>query len=70
MSNEPRTKLICNLNMDDFFVYPFKEGRWRRTNETRTMHGKKYYVCKQIEDNAKQLLIIGSERVELIEKGE
>jgi len=69
MAEEIRTKLVCNLGLDDFFVYPHNEGNWRRTNETRTMRGKKYYLCKQLEDNAKQLLVMGSERVELMQKG-
>lgn len=69
MDKSIRTKLVCNLGLDDFFIYPHNEGSWRRTNETRTMRGKKYYLCKQLEDNTKQLLVMGSERVELRQKG-
>jgi len=69
MEKEIRTKLVCNLNIDDFFFYPDNEGTWRKTPETRTIRGKKYYVCKQLEEYGKQLLILGSERVELREKG-
>jgi len=69
MEKEIRTKLVCNLNLDDFFVYPHNDGTWRRTTETRTIRGKTYYVCKQLEEYRKQLLILGSERVELREKG-
>lgn len=66
---ETRTKLVCNLGRDDFFLYPHNDGTWRQTGETRTMRGKKYYVCRQLEDSSSQLLILGSERVELARKG-
>ena len=69
MESEKRTKLVCNLGPEQFFVYPHNEGTWRRTSETRTMRGKKYYVCRQLEEKNRQLLIMGSERVEIAERG-
>ena len=70
MTEETRTKMVCNLGTNEFFTYPHSEGTWRKTDETRTIRGKKYYVCRQREDNSHQLVIMASERVELIQKGD
>ena len=66
---EARTKLVCNLSMADFFTYPHSEGTWRKTPQTETIRGKKFYLCRQLENNDMKLLIQGSERVELVGKG-
>ena len=66
---EARTKLVCNLNLDDFFRHPlFAEGIWRRTNEKTKLGGKTYYTAKQL-DGSKIDYLLGTERVELTEKG-
>lgn len=65
---EARTKLVCNLNLDDFFRHPLTEGIWRRTNEKIKLGGKTYYTAKQLYGNGISHLL-GTERVELVEKG-
>ena len=73
MPNEPRTKLVCNLRMDDFFTYPGAEGTWRRTGEKMLVRdGRKSYSgyeCRQLENNENWMTLRGEERVTLIEKG-
>ena len=66
--DEPRTKLVCNLGLADFFTYPGEEGTWRRTPTTTKLSGKKYYTCRQLENYKKMLVLPGNERVELKEK--
>lgn len=63
--DEPRTKLVCNLGLDEFFTYPDEEGTWRRTTQTTKLSGKKYYICRQLEDYNKMLVLLGTDRVEL-----
>lgn len=66
---EARTKLICNLRMDDFFICPDSAGTWRRKNETEVIGGKKHYRCQQLEDTTQMRWLPGNARVELAEKG-
>lgn len=68
--DEPRTKLVCNLGMDDFFRYPGEEGVWRRTPDSRMIMKRKFYICRKVDDYNKTLELQGGIRVELIEKGE
>ncbi len=63
-----RTKLVCNLSLDDFFTYPDTDGTWRRTNNTHIV-GKKYYECRQLENSERKMLLQANERVELIKRG-
>ena len=66
-----KTKLVCNLSSAEHFEYPQHQGHvvlWN-TGETRPMNGKKYYLCKPVDRSAgTQTLILGSERVLLVEK--
>lgn len=66
--SEARTKLVCNLNLDDFFRHPIAEGIWRRTNEKIKLGGKTYYTAKRLDGEGIYYLL-GTERVELTEKG-
>ena len=66
--DETRTKLICNLGMDEFFKYPGEPGTWRRTPDTRMIRNRKYYISRRLDDNNTKLLLQGGERVELIGK--
>ena len=63
--DEPRTKMVCNLGLAEFFTYPDEEGTWRRTPQTTKLSGKKYYICKQLENYDKTLVLLGTDRVEL-----
>lgn len=63
---EARTKLVCNLSMKDRFIYPHSDGIWMKTTDTEKIGGKKFYLCRQTEDESHQLLIQGSERVILV----
>ena len=69
--DEPRTKLVCNLGKDDFFVYPGLDGTWRNTGVRIRVRdadsGKSWmaYECRQIEDNDRYVCLKGGERVYL-----
>lgn len=65
---EPRTKLVCNLNMEDFFTIQGVEGVWRRTPQKFKRDGKMLYICKMMEDGKKEFWIQGTRRVTLIDR--
>ena len=67
--DEVRTKLVCNLNMDDFFKTEIAEGTWRRTPIKVKLQGVVYYECRQLTGN-EILHLRGIERVKLIGKGD
>lgn len=68
-ADDTRTKLICNLRMDDFFKCPDRDGTWRRMNDTMVIDGKKHYRCQNLDDTTKLRWLPGNARVELAEKG-
>ena len=67
-----KTKLVCNLNMGDFFTIPDDSNVWRRKNTEKIWvndDGKRYqgYECISIYDNNLWIVLKGSERVDLVD---
>lgn len=61
---EKRTKLICNLNPDEFFIHPLAGGIWRMLDKKIKLKDGTYYECRKLEGNDVSH-ILGTERVEL-----
>ena len=72
-----KTKLVCNLNMDDFFTLPDSSEIWRRkgtdyiyiTDATRD-HVNRYkgYECVSLYDSSQEITLKGTDRVQLVDE--
>ena len=76
MSNA-RTKLVCNLNMDDFFTLPDNGEAWRRKGtdyiyitDATGEHVKRYkaYECVSLYDSSQEITLKGTDRVQLVDE--
>lgn len=67
-----KSKLVCNLNMDDFFSLPDSSDVWRRKGQEKIWindDGKRYqgYECISLYDNDRWIVLKGNERVDLVD---
>lgn len=72
-----RSKLVCNLNMSDFFTLPDSGEVWRRKNvdpifivDASGDYVKRYkaYECESLYDSSQKIKLPGNQRVDLIDK--
>ena len=71
-----RSKLVCNLNMDDFFTLPESSEVWRRKGKDKIWvtdasgeRTKRYqgYECVSLYDDDKWIVLKGNDRVDLVD---
>ena len=70
-----RSKLVCNLNLDDFFTLPDSGEVWRKTDERiwvtdvsgDTLKRYQAYKCVSLYDNTKEVALKGTQRVDLVD---
>lgn len=72
-----KSKLVCNLNLDDFFTLPGSSEVWRRKSKDpvyivdytgNNPKRRKAYECVSLYDSTKQVTLNGSERVQLVDE--
>lgn len=72
-----KSKLVCNLRMDDFFMLPDSSEVWRRKGPDAVYvvdasgdYVKRYkaYECVSVYDADKRTRLKGSERVTLVDE--
>lgn len=68
-----RTKLVCNLNMADFFTLPNSGEIWRRKGGEPSYwlkDGKrtKGYDCESLYDPRQKIWLPSSQRVDLVDQ--
>lgn len=68
-----KSRLVCNLGMDDFFTLPDSGEIWRRTGLNASFlvkDGKntKGYTCVSLFDGEKKTWLPANQRVDLVEK--
>lgn len=68
-----RTKLVCNLNMADFFTLPDSGEVWRRKGGEPSYwlkDGKrtKGYDCVSLYDSSQKIWLPSSQRVDLVDQ--
>lgn len=71
-----KSKLVCNLSLDDFFTLPDSSETWRRCGSepcwaVDTNHNNrrtKGYDCVTLSDANKKTWLPASQRVELVDK--
>jgi len=68
-----RSKLVCNLNMSDFFTLPDSGEIWRKKGGgkvQRDVGGKMMsgYECVSLYDSDEKRFLLGTERVDLVDK--
>ena len=72
-----KSKLICNLNLDDFFTLPDSDEVWRRKSREsiyivdctgNNPRRRKAYECVSLHDDNKVINLNGSERVMLVDE--
>lgn len=67
-----RTKLVCNLNMSDFFTLPDSGEIWRKKGGDKVSvmeNGKRIaaYECESLYDSEKKVVLKGNDRVDLVD---
>jgi hypothetical protein len=77
MSDERKTKLVCNLGMDDFFTLPDSNEVWRKkggdfiyVTDASGDRVKRYkaYECESLHDRNQKITLPGNQRVDLVDK--
>lgn len=68
-----RTRLVCNLGMEDFFTLPDSGEVWRKKGGDKVFlmeDGKRVaaYECESLYDMEKKVVLKGNDRVELIDR--
>ena len=71
-----RSKLVCNLNLSDFFTLPDDPDVWRKKGGEPTFvvdasgdYVKRYkvYECESLYDSNKKIKLKSSDRVDLVD---
>ena len=67
-----RAKLVCNLNLSDFFTLPNSGEIWRKKGGDKIFlveDGKRVaaYECESLYDSEKKVVLKGNDRVDLVD---
>lgn len=68
-----RSKLVCNLGLDDFFTLPDSAEVWHKKGGDAVWYVKdgkrvKGYDCESLYDNDQKIWLPANERVDLVDK--
>ena len=68
-----KSRLVCNLGTDDLFTLPESEEIWRKKCKADVgilENGRcvTAYVCENMGDTRKKVILKGSKRVDLVER--
>ena len=69
-----KSRLVCNMGMDDFFMLPDSGEIWRKKGGEEKVFlvegGKRVtaYECVSLYDADKKVILRGGDRVELVDK--
>lgn len=72
----PRSKLVCNLGLDDFFMLPDSSEVWRKKSSDHifvvdasgdNVKRFKAYRCVSLYDNSQEVTLPANQRVDLLD---